>query len=455
MNKYFLPLITVIVFLVCGEAQASRTNVQTLNWNGLEIIWLQDERFPTYDMTVYYADGALSDNAENSGLTEMMFSELISGTTQYNQQQLSDSLEFYGVGLSTNVTHEYSALSFGGLVKDIVPTMKLVCHIFKDAVFPKEELEKNKNRIITSFNNLVSQHSGLADHVARQVSLKFSDYAQPTEGSIKTIQNMKSYDLLKKKNYFNRVVKKRLYITGPSEALSIKTVIEKECDWAMGANYVRVNHHNPQQQKLNAQIVFVPVPNANQAQIRLSRILFKDEGTKPDLTELASSYLGGGFSSRLLQVLRVEKGLTYSAGAFAGSQFSYGRAGISTFTKNESLEEMLKTLKEILDVDKINVSEKELEHNKGQLIGSFPFRFESNSSFLSNLMLFDHIKRPYSALDNFKETIAKTTVSELQDQMTQLFHWSKLTIVVVGDLELKKILERFGKVEVVDYKNFL
>ena len=59
--------------------------------------------------------------------------------------------------------------------------------------------------------------------------------------------------------------------------------------------------------------------------------------------------MGGGFTSRLVQGLRVEKGLTYSASAYASDQKRYGRSGINTFTKNESIVELLKTTKKIIE----------------------------------------------------------------------------------------------------------
>ena len=97
----------------------------------------------------------------------------------------------------------------------------------------------------------------------------------------------------------------------------------------------------------------MPVPKANQAQIRVGRYLTYDESKKDhELMSLASKYMGGGFTSRLMQELRVKRGLTYSAGAYASTQKTYGRSGISTFTKNNTL--YINSFKTEVPVGKIN-----------------------------------------------------------------------------------------------------
>ena len=36
-----------------------RERIKTMSWDGIDVVWLQDERFPTYSIQIYFADGAL------------------------------------------------------------------------------------------------------------------------------------------------------------------------------------------------------------------------------------------------------------------------------------------------------------------------------------------------------------------------------------------------------------
>ena len=143
------------------EKKGVLQNVQELNWEGLEVIWVKDNRFPTYDITVYYGDGSLSDG-KRKGETEKMFSLLGKGTPQYSFKEIAEQFEFWSFSGGPSVFHEYSSYSFSGLLKDLIPTMKFVCHIFTQASFPESEIKKYLANSELGFQSLVSNPSSLA-----------------------------------------------------------------------------------------------------------------------------------------------------------------------------------------------------------------------------------------------------------------------------------------------------
>ena len=69
--------------------------ITKLDWDGIEVVWLEDNRFPTYDVIFYFADGALSDGNYLKGETSSMFSMLGNGTRRFSQKDLSDHLEYF------------------------------------------------------------------------------------------------------------------------------------------------------------------------------------------------------------------------------------------------------------------------------------------------------------------------------------------------------------------------
>ena len=48
-------------------------NIKKLSWNGIDVVYIEDNRFPTYDLTIYFADGALSDQKGQAGLSVHSF----------------------------------------------------------------------------------------------------------------------------------------------------------------------------------------------------------------------------------------------------------------------------------------------------------------------------------------------------------------------------------------------
>lgn len=456
MKINWIIISLIFYFIGSNGYSIDRDDIKTLDWNGLPVTWLKDTRFPLYNITIYFADGSLSDSKRSKGETNAMFGTLDAGTRRYSRKNIQGNLEFFGAALGFNVTHEYTTLGVSGLVKDIAPTVKMMCHLFSDATFPKKELKKEITKGKNSLLNLVSSHGSLANRAFRELSLKGTPYDYPVGGKLKDIVRLNQKGLSKKLDYFNNKVLKRVYISGPSEALSIQTILNNECGWKnqkdlfvrSGAKSIKKNRR--------PKIILVPVPGANQAQIRIGRYLKKGEFENEELLSLGSGFLGGGFTSKLMREVRVKRGLTYGISSFAAGQKDYGRAGIFTSTRTEKLKQLLDTVKmTIEDITAGNFKPEELERARGLLYGSYPFKFERKDAFLSQLIYLDHIGKDYGELYKFQERIKRITKKEVMEVVKSLFDWSKQTILIVGPKSLKKVLSEYGKVEIVPYKKVL
>ena len=451
--KYLIASFSFLLLTSTLNA-SSGDKLQRLDWNGIEVVWLEDNRLPTYAMSVYFADGGLSDG-NNKGLSNAALSLINLGTHLYTREQIAEDLEFYGSDYGINITHEYSTLSVSGLVKDMNPTMKKVCHLFRAANYPSKELANEIKRKEAGLKSMANDHGSLASRVFREISLRGSDYSYPVEGKLKDFKNFTPKNLKRKLHYFNKEVLKRIYISGPSQIKNLKNIINFDCGWNGKSKFVR----KAQQEKPlvhNQKIVLVSVPGANQAQVRIGRYLNKKELKNRDAQKLASKFLGGGFTSRLMRELRVKRGLTYSVGSAISGQRDYGRALISTFTKNKTLKDLIQVTKDTIEnavSGKVNMSD--FERAKSGMAGGYPFRFESSDAHVSQLLMLDHTGESYKEFYDFPNRVLKMNYGKVKDELSSIFDWQKQTVVVIGDKALVKQLESFGKVEVIDYKSFL
>ncbi|MCP4911563.1 MAG: insulinase family protein [Oligoflexia bacterium] len=450
----------LLIFLIALSqftyASYGTDNIKRMNWENLEVVWLEDDRFPTYNVMIYFADGALSESASEKGSTEAALQLLTYGTRRFSRKDIADNLDFFGVTYASNVTHEYSLFKFQGLTKDVIPTAKKFCHLFQDATYPQRELKNTIKRAVTALDSKVNDPSGIASLAFRELSLAGSPYSYPVSGKKKDMIRLTTKKLKGKLNYLNKEVKKRIYLSGPKSVLSIKDVILNECGWKGEGKYERAVSYTPIKSKGKPSIYLITVPKANQAQVRIGKFINKNELRKDSETTLASEFLGGGFTSRLMRVLRQQYGLTYSVSAFAGNQKEYGRAGIATFTKNETVDKLLiETRNTIESIEKGDFGKEDLDRSKGFLSGSFPFRFQTSESLLGEMILLDHENKTLNALDSFKDEVNLISKEKFQEIVKSLYHWNDQTIVVVGPRSLQSKLKDFGDVKVINYKKFL
>lgn len=456
MKKLFFGL-TLACYLTNLSAKDLASRVHKYDWNDLEVVWVEDERFPTYDVAIYFADGALSDHSSRRGETQAALGLLTAGTNRYSQKDLVDHLEFFGVSHGPYVTHEYSLYNVSGLVKDVIPTFKRLCHMFKDAIYPRAEVNRELKRASDALINMVGDKSGLASRAFREISMGGTPYAYPTDGKLKDLKRLSSGHLKDKLTYLNEKVAKRIYMTGPKQLLEIKDILNNECGWSgKEANYKREVNFEKSFTATGPEIFLVTVPEANQAQVRIGRFLEEEEVKPLETLELLSTYLGGGFTSVLMRELRTKRGLVYSAGAFAAGQRRYGRSAIQTSTKNESVADLVNVVKDIIaEFKEGKVRDDLFDISKGRLEGSYPFRFEKSSDFLQQLIYLDHVGVPYQRFLDFPDYLAKVDKTDVAKWGNTIFNWNKLSIVILGEKSLAKPLSEIGKVTVVSYKDFL
>lgn len=456
--NYYLALSLIAVVPFHAQASVEREIVKRQLTDKSQLVFLKESRFPTYLLTIYFADGALSDEDHRRGETEAMFSNLVSGTTRYGQAHIAEAFEFYGTTFETNVTHEYATVSLSGLSKDLVPNVRMMCHLFKEANFPENEIRLYQRRLISDLDSLVTNHSELANRVFRELSLSRTPYAFPVEGKIVDIKKLTSKGLAQKRDYFKKEVSKRFYFTGQEESLEdLKRVVKDECDFNLeGAGFARVENNKPVAPEQRKKIYLIPVPGANQAQVRVGRFLNSDELADPDMLTMTAGFLGGGFTSPLMREVRHNRGLSYGVYANASAQRQYGRAVISSFTKNPTLIELLGVIHGVLGNYGENLMDKQmLEDSVAYLAGSHLFQFENGPAYISALVAIDHQGRKYEDLYLFPERIKKFQRFEVKEAIASIFDWEKMTIVVVGGQNLERELEKMGAVQVLDYRKFL
>ncbi|OFZ22144.1 MAG: hypothetical protein A2202_05150 [Bdellovibrionales bacterium RIFOXYA1_FULL_36_14] len=434
-----------------------KDELKKFNWNGIEVVWMDEPSLPAYDVVIYFAEGALGDAEGKTGETHLALSLMGEGTRRYKREEIVDNLEYFGSSYSANVFHEYSTYRVSGLIKDLSPTMMKICHLFNEANFPEDELKKDKKRMISSLNQMIQDHSELVNRAFRNLTLKHTPFSRPVTGDLSSLNRITQHDLLDRLKFLKEKVKKKIYVNAPLKMTKeLESIMVNNCRFVGNKNdFMRTTPETFGKQGLK-KIHLITVPKSDKAEVRIGRVLNGDELNFPELSELSAGYLGGGFTSKLMEELRKKKGLVYSVSAYAAYQKYYGRAAIVTSTKDDQLEELLAAIQRVInETENGLIDDNDFNRIKNYMIGSYPFKFEKGSNYLDQLIFLDHIGKDYDQIKKYKGIMEKYTKLDVQRKIKEIFSWDNQLIIILGEKKLLEKLEKFGKVEVHSFEKFL
>ncbi|MEJ7618635.1 MAG: insulinase family protein, partial [Pyrinomonadaceae bacterium] len=224
-------------------------------------------------------------------------------------------------------------------------------------------------------------------------------------------------------------------------------------DWATPARPVPAAQTSaPGSAGKNARVVVIDKPDAGQAAVLLVRTGLKRSEANYYTGLVANSVLGGGYSARLNQEIRVKRGLSYGASSALEVRREIGPFIAATQTKNASAAQVATVLiDELTRLSRDPISEEEFVPRKAALIGSTSLRLETNEglvTYIGSLALYD---LSLEEINHYIKKIQAITAKDIQTFAGSRLSSETARIVIVGNARefLDELRKRFTDVEVI------
>jgi zinc protease len=198
----------------------------------------------------------------------------------------------------------------------------------------------------------------------------------------------------------------------------------------------------------------IDLPNSGQSSVNYAVSISKlGRNTKDFYTaSVLNSLLGGGYSSRLNQEIRIKRGLSYGAGSTFTWRMGTANFGTRTQTKNESAAEVAElVLAELKKLSESSVPEPELVPRKSVLTGNFGRSLETTNGLAGAIADLYSFGIPTGELNSYM-----TRVNAVADPQIREFATKNMPggdIIIVGDYSVFKddLAKRFPgmKVDVI------
>lgn len=417
--------------------------------NGLKVIVVPRANSQYVTLELCTRHGAWSE--AKPGAASMAANLISKGTATKSEKELADELDTYAISLSGNAGMDSTAVTVGCLRRELPRAVHLLAEVVRSPSFPNAEFEKQRKQLLTSLAISAKEPATIAQREMRRAIYGDHPYARTETGEPKDVAALTPADV---RGWWERHIQPEqsvLIFAGTDDLAQCRSLAESDFgNWRVKES-VAVKPPGEPPAAQPTRIILVDQPGAIQSQIRIGQRAYRRDHADYAVGRVVSEYFGGSFSSRLNEVIRVQKGLTYGAsGGFSPDRWD-GRFAVSTFSKTESTAAAVKAaLDEIERVRRDGPTDDELTDTKSAFLGRLALQRETPKQVADELWRAELYGLP---ADHVEKTLARATAVSPEECLSFAREWidpAKLVIVVVGSAEqLRADLEKIAPVTVI------
>ncbi|HKE12499.1 MAG TPA: pitrilysin family protein [Myxococcota bacterium] len=413
--------------------EAGKLHRATLE-NGLHVIVLENHRLPRVALGVAVRRGAASDPIDRAGLATFTAAVMERGAGDRDAFAFAQAVD--GIGASFDVSADWDSMSvtLSGLSWDFDRLFSLLGDATLRPRFDKAEAERARAEQIASLESQKDDPGTLAKVHFAQLLYPDHRFGRPLAG---TPEAVATFDAAAARQFHrqNFVASNAiLFVAGDVHADDFVSRARQVFGAWPGGEAPPLPPPPPPVVPGERRIVIVDRPELGQAQIVLGHQgIARTTPTRFSDTLMNNVLGGGGFSSRLMESVRADAGLTYSVGSSFSLRRAPGPFAVSTFTRvPESRRVIDLVLQQLEHMKQDPPSESELRDAKSETAGGFALGFETSEAIVAALVGIDVQGLPENALDTYRANIRAVTTADTAASARDRLHPEGAGIVIVG-----------------------
>jgi zinc protease len=446
-----LAILPALAAAAPGAVQLPPCKEYTLK-NGLRVFVMPTREVPLVTLQLLVPAGSSMDASGVEGIANLTGRLLAKGAGGLAADQIAESIEEVGGVIRVNTDRDYATVNGDFLAKDLGRGLDIMSTIVLSPDFPQAEFDREKGLVLAGIQGAKEQPSAIATRQFTRVLGGQHPYAHPVDGSEESVSGMTREQVI---GFYKKVYVPAgsiLAVVGDVDAGKAFDLVKARFGGWKGeaAKTAAIPALAPK--KIPGRELFVMnKPDVTQSQIRIGNISVKRD--TPDYFPLlvTNSVLGGGFTSRLMDEIRVNRGLSYGARSGFVQLKAGGLFGVYTYTKNKSLRETIDVaLEQIRKIRDEKISGTELAKSKKYITGLFPFDIERNGDLAGWITDLTYYDLPLSFVETYCGNVDRVSAEEAQ-RAAQSEMWldDNLILVLTKYEETKGQLEGLGKIETI------
>lgn len=399
--------------------------------NGMRLLVIRQPHLPMVVVSALLDAGSRYDAAGKEGLASLTSDLLTEGTEARAAAEIHDAVDFLGAKLGAGAGDDYATLSLTVLKKDLHSGFDLFSDVLLHPKFPKGEFARKREEALAELESAEQNPGSVAERVFRKTLYGGGPYRAEPGGWKESVTKLTIADI---KAFYQSAYQPQRTILVASGDVTMEEMTEF-ANRQLGA-------WKGQSTEVKATDSSAP-PRAGVIRIERdltqANLVWGHQGTTRDNPDWYAiqvmNYIlgGGGFSSRMMNSIRIEAGLAYSVFSYFVPGKFPGSFQVVLQTKNATTAEALRRLRE--EIERIRskpVSDEEIASAKRYLTGSFPLRFDSDGEMVSFYSQVEFYGLGLDYADRYESLINSVTKDDIQRVATKYLHPEEAILVIVG-----------------------
>ncbi|MEM9795990.1 MAG: pitrilysin family protein [Pseudomonadota bacterium] len=413
---------------------AAAVEIQEVTSPGGITAWLVEEpSIPFVAFDIRFKGGANLDAPGKRGATNLMMATLEEGAGDRDSRAFAEASEALAARFGFDTYNDSVSITAEVLTENRDDALSLL----RDAIllprFDEADVARVRDQVLAVIAQDERDPQEIAGRTMNALAFPEHPYGSALEGTRETVSALTPDDL--REAHGTALTRDRVYVgvTGDITAAELGPLLDKLLGGLPESGSAEVDAAG---YALDGGITVVDFPSPQ------SVVLFGHEGIPRDDDDFFAAYVlnhiigGRGFASRLMEEVRVERGLTYGIGTFLAPRDHAAQYLGQFSSSNDKTAEAVEIVRQQWSaLASGEVSEAELEAAKTFLTGAYPLRFDGNGNIAGILVSMQTQDLPIDYIATRNDKVNAVTLNDLRRVAERILQPEELHFVVVGQPE--------------------
>jgi zinc protease len=420
--------------------------------NGMRVLVAPTRNVPLVSARLSFSAGTRDDPEGREGTAGLMASLLTQGTDTMSAPEIAASVEQLGASLGAGSGADFVNVFASAPASVFDRAAGLMADVVRNASFAEAELERQRAQVLDGLRVSLTQPGNVASLAAARAVFGDAPYGRPGNGTINSVTRITRDDVAGFHSAHVQPSRATLVFSGDIEPEQAFALAERLFgDWrdAPGA---RAAVSDAAGAPVAPRVIVIDQPGAGQAAVVVAmRGVTRDDADYYPLL-LGNALMGGGFSARLNQEIRINRGLSYGARSSLSVYRQGGTLMASTQTRNDAAAEVAGLM--LAEIERLSTSlptEDELAPRRATLIGSMSRSLETVNGLGAVVSTYALNDRPMSEIATYGASVNAVTPAQIRDAAMRRLPASGASLVIVGDASqfIDELRRLYPDVEVI------